>query len=204
MNNKYCNILSDLHNNRRSAVLTAHGFTKLHLVQDGLDQGETHAPILWRIFYDPLLCAVDKLNKNTGYSMSSINNYTGPTINHLAFVDDTLWIAKSRESMETILAKAHSFFLRNDIQINIQKTEGLLALGKKLNGKFNTIKSPLNFGEEIVETTNLSKSHRYLGIWISRDNKPKHTTKKLLQEIDYICHTAGRKPLTDKTIGYII
>src|SRR6266487_6831681 len=162
MNNKYCNILSDLYNNRRSTVLTAHGFTELHLVQDGLDQGETHAPILWRIFYDPLLCAVNKLNETTGYAMASISNCTSPIINHLAFVDDTLWITNSQHSMEVILAKAHSFFLRNDIQINIQKTEGLLALGKKLNNDFDSIRSSLKFGDGIVKTANPFTSYRYL------------------------------------------
>src|SRR6266487_2861905 len=204
MNNKYCNILSDLHNNRKSAVLTAHGFTEPHLVQDGLDQGETHAPILWRIFYDPLLCAVNELNGTTGYAMVAISNRMSPTINHLAFVDDTLWIANSQHAMEAILTKAHSFFLRNDIQINIQKTEALLALGKKLSNDFDLIKRLLRFGEGIVVPSNPFIPHRYLGIWISGDNEPKHTTRKLLQEIDYICHTASRKPLTDKTIGYII
>src|SRR6266487_1932682 len=162
MNHKYCNLLSELHNNRRSAVLTAHGFTEPHLVQDGLDQGETHAPILWRIFYDPLLCAVDKLNGNTGYTMTQVRNHTSPTINHLAFIDNTLWIAKSRYSMESILAKAYSFFLRNDIQINIQKTEGLLALGRKLNNEFDSIRSSLKFGDGIVKTANPFTSYRYL------------------------------------------
>src|SRR3954453_11891821 len=99
MNSIYCNILRDFHQNRRSSVITAHRFTELYLVQDGLDQGETHAPILWRIFYDPLLCAVNKLKRNTGYTMSPVNSTEGPTLNHLAFVDNTLWIANSYQSM---------------------------------------------------------------------------------------------------------
>jgi hypothetical protein len=115
MNTTYCNILKDLHNNRHSSVITAHRLTEPHLVQDGLDQGETHAPILWRIFYDPLLCAVNNINPQTGYSMSPTPESCSPQINHLAFVDDTIWIANSHQSMERILNTAHSFFLRNNI-----------------------------------------------------------------------------------------
>src|SRR6185369_11658930 len=57
MNKTYINILKNLHQTRRSSIITSHGLTDAYTVQDGLDQDETHAPILWRIFYDPLLAA---------------------------------------------------------------------------------------------------------------------------------------------------
>ena len=47
MNSTYINILKNLHQTRRSSIITAHGLTDAYTVQDGLDQGETHAPILW-------------------------------------------------------------------------------------------------------------------------------------------------------------
>ena len=50
MNQSYINILKDLHENRTTSIITAHGYTEPYKVQDGLDQGETHSPILWRIF----------------------------------------------------------------------------------------------------------------------------------------------------------
>src|SRR2546423_11835182 len=46
MNKTYINILKNLHQTRRSLIITAHGFTDAYTVQDGLDQDETHAPIL--------------------------------------------------------------------------------------------------------------------------------------------------------------
>src|SRR6185369_5203656 len=90
-------------------------------VQDGLDQGETHSPILWRIFYDPLLCAIGQL-QNTKYKMQTVSEEIPPSINHLAFVDDTVWISNSKEGISQILNKAESFFQRNDIEINTDKT----------------------------------------------------------------------------------
>ena len=146
MNSTYINILKNLHQTRRSSIITAHGLTDAYTVQDGLDQGETHAPILWRIFYDPLLVAVDRIKQSTGYAIiRPIRQITtgtavasaaaGPTvgnpqetthINHLAFVDDTAWIANSHDSANRILAVADDFFRMNDILINTQKTETLV------------------------------------------------------------------------------
>src|SRR2546421_10026576 len=74
MNRKYIAIMRDLHLNRKSSVITAYGPTSPHYVQNSLDQGETHTPILWRIFYDPLLCVVGKLTTSTGYHMQLIPN----------------------------------------------------------------------------------------------------------------------------------
>src|SRR6266487_1792239 len=204
MNTVYCDILRDLHNNRRSSVITAHGLTEPHIVQDGLDQGETHAPILWRIFYDPLLCAVNNINSQTGYHMSPVPTLDTPQINHLAFVDDTVWISNSHQGMNRILEVAYSFFLRNDIQINIAKTETLLVLGKKAQKSRSSISSSLSFCDNTISVSNPNIAHRYLGIWISGDNKPEHTFWKLKTEINHICCSLDHKPITDKTASYII
>ena len=99
MNQTYMSILKDLHCNRTSCIITAHGFTDPYIVQDGLDQGETHSPILWRIFYDPLLCAVKQI-PNSSYSMQRVLDRDSPSVNHLAFVDDTVWISNTREGIE--------------------------------------------------------------------------------------------------------
>src|SRR5205823_2020042 len=131
MNKKYIAIMRDLHLNRKSSVIMAYGPTSPHYVQDGLDQGETHAPILWRIFYDPLLCTVDKLMAMMGYHMQQVLNTPSPGINHLAFVDDTVWIANSKSSMTRILVTADSFFKINNIEINKQKTVCILGKEKK-------------------------------------------------------------------------
>src|SRR5215212_7699235 len=61
------NYLIDLFDERQISVITAYGSTEFFTGQDGIDQGETISPLLWRIFYDPLLCAVQ--NSNRGYVM---------------------------------------------------------------------------------------------------------------------------------------
>src|SRR5947209_18198753 len=55
--------------------------------------------------------------------MEKVSNIQPPGVNHLAFVDDTIWISKSKQRIQTILKMAKSFFQRNDISINANKTE---------------------------------------------------------------------------------
>ena len=56
---KIINLLSHLLNSRKNTVITDIGITKPYTVQDGIDQGETFSPILWRIYYDPLISRID-------------------------------------------------------------------------------------------------------------------------------------------------
>src|SRR5206468_7426733 len=92
MNQTYMSILKDLHCNRTFCIITAHGFTDPYIDQDGLDQGETHSLILWRIFYNPLLYAVKQI-PNSSYSMQKVSDRDSSSVNHLAFVNDTVWIS---------------------------------------------------------------------------------------------------------------
>ena len=54
---------------RNFQVITNYGLTHSIKAQDGIDQGETISPLLWRIFYDPLLCQIQD-NNNMGYTMN--------------------------------------------------------------------------------------------------------------------------------------
>ena len=207
MNQGYINILKDLHCNRTSSIITAHGFTDPYTVQDGLDQGETHSPILWRIFYDPLLCAIGQL-QNTKYKMQPVSGETSPAINHLAFVDDTVWISNSREGISQILNKAESFFKRNDIEINTDKTVVIRMERKRpqemmLSADTDESLSQIPFCGKVLNISKNNIAHRYLGVWISGDNSPKHTTRKITTEITAIVNKLNKKPLSKKIINYV-
>ena len=51
------------------------------------------------------------------------NSFSTYTTNHLAFVDDTAWIANSETSAQNIIETVYSFFDTVDIEINLDKTE---------------------------------------------------------------------------------
>ena len=208
MNQTYMDILKDLHCNRTSCIITAHGYTDPYVVQDGLDQGETHSPILWRIFYDPLLCAIKEI-PDSSYNMQPVPDRNTPIVNHLAFVDDTVWISNTKEGIERILNKAESFFNRNDIDINIEKT---VVIHKNSDDYQNSESQAtdtaaaehLSFCGRILKTSENFIPHRYLGIWIAGDNAPKHTYRKISAEISAIINKLTKKPITEKTASYII
>ena len=66
---KITQIIQSLLTVRKNTVITVFGPTSEYIVQDGIDQGDTISPLLWRIFYDPLLSYID--NKYEGYTLSA-------------------------------------------------------------------------------------------------------------------------------------
>ena len=43
---------------RQIRIITKYGISEPFTGENGIDQGETISPLLWRIFYDPLLCRI--------------------------------------------------------------------------------------------------------------------------------------------------
>ena len=87
-----------LFKNKKLKAITSYGLTDEIIAGDGLNQGEPIFPLLWRIFYDPLLSKIQN-NKELGYIMEtkwqpnlncpdekSIRLITAATV----FMDDTI------------------------------------------------------------------------------------------------------------------
>src|SRR5204862_897218 len=95
------NFIISLFYNRQIRIITSHGLTESFTGQDGIDQGETISPLLWRIFYDPLLCKIQQ-NPKLGHTIfakwpSGIINKPTLTLSvklaTSAYMDDTIWIS---------------------------------------------------------------------------------------------------------------
>src|SRR5213075_2158847 len=65
---KIINLIVNIFTDRTNKVILNSSYTESYSVQDGIDQGETIAPLLWRIYYDPLLTRINKTY--TAYTMS--------------------------------------------------------------------------------------------------------------------------------------
>jgi len=68
----------NLFTNRSNRVITANGLSDPYKVKIGIDQGEVISPLLWVIYIDPLLVALNN-NNPSPYTISSSS--TSPHIN---------------------------------------------------------------------------------------------------------------------------
>ena len=65
---EFTNIITNLFLNRKNSVFTASGNTDPYDILVGIHQEEVISPLLWVIYYDPLLSRIQK--SNYGYKMS--------------------------------------------------------------------------------------------------------------------------------------
>src|ERR1044071_8126897 len=136
------NFILSLYKKRRIKVITSFGLTNEFEAEDGLDQGEVISLLIWRIFYDPLLCMVNS-TKDMGYQMTTnwptdiAYNKTKRLVHQqavLAYADDTTWIARSKDELQKIVNISNKFYEINDIEINSKKSE-LIVVNAKGKGK---------------------------------------------------------------------
>ena len=66
--NDFIKLIINTFDKRQIAIITHYGLTHLFTAEDGIDQGETISPLLWRIFYDPLLYRIQHM-ESLGYVM---------------------------------------------------------------------------------------------------------------------------------------
>ena len=83
------------------------GRTKEYEVEDSLDQEETILPILWRIYYDPLIAKIDRDFKGFTMSVNIPDKCEYKTnISVIVYMDDSLWIADTKKQLKKILKTA--------------------------------------------------------------------------------------------------
>src|SRR6266480_2124354 len=135
----FINLTLNLFQHRRNYVLTDVGVTQDFEVLVGIDQGEVISPLLWCIYYDPLLTRINRL-QDVGYALThsfqpDINNLDTTvslkeTVASLAFMDDTMWCSDSHTHLQEILAIANSFYAFTNIKTNDSKACLMTTLSK--------------------------------------------------------------------------
>ncbi|KAG9306308.1 hypothetical protein G9A89_018191 [Geosiphon pyriformis] len=119
MCNRFIKFFGSIYKDKINRVITNFGLSNSYKVHDDLDQSEVFSLLLWRIFYDSLLCKfVAKLGRVESSGGMSSFFVTG------AFVDDTIWYA---------LDIANEFFSINDISINSVKVASLNINGQPIS-----------------------------------------------------------------------
>ena len=168
-------------------VITAFGLSQPLIAQDGIDQGEVISPLLWRIFYDPLLARIQS-DPKLGYTMSTSwrsSIYSNKTLSIklrcacMAYTDDTIWIGRSKQDIENIIDISNEFFALNDIAINRKKLELII-----INPFVPPTDRYVHMGNDnaMIKNNGCSPT-RYLGVWFTDNPSNKHTIDIVRLEI---------------------
>ncbi|GBB93797.1 hypothetical protein RclHR1_22300004 [Rhizophagus clarus] len=178
-------VLQDISKAFDSIIATAFGLSPSFQAEDGIDQGDSLSPLLWRIYYDPLLTAITAL-PNKGYNMECVwpHNPRDPdtwknfshNIAASAYMDDTAWIDCTQNRIQHTLDIARSFYELVDIKINHKKCE-LIIINPSLPRPFLSVSLGTHEGDTIHP---IQTEARYLGVWISPKNTRSLTKQRII------------------------
>ncbi|KAG9295868.1 hypothetical protein G9A89_006607 [Geosiphon pyriformis] len=164
------------HHLRASLVITDFGLSTGYKMHDKLDQREVFSLLLWRIFYDSLLCEVKRHKHLCGYRIDfrfvvkfgriKVSGKKTFFLAAGAFIDNTIWVGSSYASMQYILNIASEFFVINDISINSDKIVAIL-----INQGIKDTSLLIN--RSLISIAKKDELHWYLGIFLSTEDLSK-------------------------------
>ena len=179
---QFIQMMKNLFTNRYNRIFTAHGTTDRYKVLVGIDQGEVISPLLWCIYYDPLLTKIQKLADQglTGYRLEHTwrpNILKTDTVTEscriplTAFMDDSHWITGCIPGLSVTLNTTKSFNKLNDIQTNDDKAVMITTVRCSED---ETIKIPLEDSTLEIKPLPIKESTRILGVWITAGRSNYH------------------------------
>ncbi|KAG9287392.1 hypothetical protein G9A89_023764 [Geosiphon pyriformis] len=204
---RFIRFFGGIHEDRVNRVMTDFGLSGGYKVHDGLDQSKIFSPLLWKIFYDPLLCEVKRHKQLCGYwidtkfvSKSGRIEGSGGLTSYFsagAFVDDTIWVGNCQASTQYALNIASEFFVINDISINSEKTVAIpINQGIKV--------ASLNICGQPISIAKKGEAHRYLGIFLSTEGLSKPSVAKAHADVRFFVNVVLKKAITDKQFSYLV
>src|SRR5437868_8202273 len=195
-----------LFNKRQTRIITAIGLTEPITAGDGIEQGEVISPLVWRIFYDPLLTRVQK-DITLGYEIQ-VSWQTDLEKQELktqkvrqavvAFADNTTWIASYKEQLNRTIQIAQKFFKINDIQINPTKSKLIV-----MNSKIKPEEKKILLKEQEIFLTKEKELVRFLGTWIGHKVGKKQVVAKAKQITKLFANIIRKKLLSASQILYV-
>ena len=186
--NSGINLITELHTSRAAKIITAYGLTSPVPIISGIEQGETYSPLLWKIYYDPILAFIAQKYNNQFLKISSpspldtIFNTTPTTITipPLAYMDDTVWHCEHPETLQNILNDVSILYKINNIEVNPTKSDLLHILPK--NSKATNYK--LLYNNQTITPHKPEDIIRYLGIFYDGKGSTKPTLDMIYNKIE--------------------
>src|SRR5436305_12143681 len=190
----------NLFNNRSNRVITANSLSDPYKVKIGIDQGEVIFPLLWVIYINPLLVALNNHNL-TPYTISSNSTQSQVDTSTLAFMDDTTLIFSSLNGLTDMLNIANEFYKMNNTKINFDKAELITNRDPSDSDKPAPLCSTLHqfrlrTSSFSITPVLLNSSFRFLGIWFSLIKNASFVKKQCLTEYQLFAIKLNKKMLT--------
>jgi ribonuclease HI len=201
--NEFIDLLNNSLEGRTNHVITAVGNTDEYIMKNGIDQGEVISPLLWVIYYNPLFEKINSYKENAykmEFDFKWIRNrhYMVEYMSSIAYMDDTAFLAPSRQAMEQTLQIADEFNSMIGILVNPNKSE-LIVINSDEEEK------AINYGNNeynIVAKKELEPV-RYLGVWLSGRKNDKFIKSQCRDEITVTTNRLKRKKITSQQIIYV-
>ncbi|KAG9290584.1 hypothetical protein G9A89_020954 [Geosiphon pyriformis] len=180
---KFIHFFGNIYNDHTNWIITDFGLTDGYYVHNGLDQGEVFSPLLWQIFYDPLLCEVKRQESVCRYRLNS------------HFISKN--VGSSQSATQHILNVASKFFWINDILINNNKTVAI-SINSRVSDPFLSISSlPISI-------TKKEKFHQYLDIFLSTESLSKPSLVRAHSDVHFFTNLVLKKAVSDKQFLYLV
>ncbi|EXX74277.1 hypothetical protein RirG_052590 [Rhizophagus irregularis DAOM 197198w] len=202
--------ITGLFKDRQMSIITAFGPSPTFIGGDGIDQGDAISPLLWRIFYDPLLVAIQQAcNQQQGYEMvntwpldiqdrSTWQQYS-LRVPVIAYMDDTSYLNSSGDKIQVSINIATQFYHFHDVDINGKKSELMV-----INPKVSRDELYITIGRDNSKVQATDKEIRYLGCYFSSSNLRKRSIKRIKDIIEKFLNPIRRKCITVGHIAYLI
>src|SRR5437868_3985056 len=116
----------------------------------------------------------------------------------VAFADNIIWIASSKEQLEEIIKIAEDFFKINNIQINLFKSKLIT-----INAKSNIEEYKVIVDKQEIYTTKEKEVVRFLEIWIRQKLGKKQIVAKARQVVRLFANIIKKKIVSTSQVLYI-
>ncbi|CAB4431599.1 unnamed protein product [Rhizophagus irregularis] len=182
-------VIMSLFTNRKNRIFTPYGPTSFYNVLIGIDQGEVISPLLWTIYFDPLLTELSESaispylwSSHIPMDILAVNdnerhNLIVP-VTQLTYMDDSTLLSSSLDGLQQLLSIARDFYFLNNITANFLKYELLTPL-------------------------KLSSSFRFLGVWFNLQGSPSFVISQIKDIYNSFVSTTRFKKLTSAQLAYL-
>ncbi|KAG9295882.1 hypothetical protein G9A89_006621 [Geosiphon pyriformis] len=181
---KFIKFFGNIHENRYNRIITNFSFLNGYVVYDDLNQGKVFSPLLWKKFYNPLLCEIKRQEHLCSYKINS------------NFVAKTGRI-KASGSKSFFFVTGAFFFEINDISINNDKTVTIPINQRVVNVS-------LSISDRLISVTSKNESHRYLDIFLSMEGLFKPSLAKTHVDVRFFSNMVLKKAISNKQFLYLV